>query len=753
MPTNLDCMLKLLRRLKIRSKPKLLLKRFLCTALIFALAFQGMTSLIAQAVTLTQRNLTQAPLSTAINTNVLMVMNVPNSMDQTPSGDPSWSGNSDNKAHIARSPVKNMITNYGSQGLLAFTFADATTGKLANTPQWDAASKIPAYPSRKLATYEPNKKTGVAWAWSNIQGTDGLGEALQKDTNAAEAQKLLNYLAGDASNEGTTSGTYRPRAKKLADIVNSAPVYVGQPKSGYKNAIEPTCNLATAPTACYSNFVSTNSSRTGMVYVGANDGFLHAFDASSGIEQWAYMPSALFPAIKQLTAQNYTHHFYVDGNPVPADAFIKTPNDSTTKWRTVLVGGLNAGGKGIYALDVNSPTGAAESHVMWEFGNHQTGNSAENTLTQNYDQDMGYSFSQPSVVKTANGKWVAIFGNGYNNTDNSDGHASTSGNAVLYVVDLETGVLMAKLDTGVGYAADPAGKPNGLSTPAVVDMNRDNIADYVYAGDLQGNMWRFDLTDTNASNWKVAYGCGAANDESAPAGCGNTTANPAAQPTNTPKPLFTAKTESGGMQSITTMPQVGRHPSGNGYLVFFGTGKYFETGDNILNTTRNSFYGVWDKGIAIANGRNDLQKQEVTDVHTAGTPPDTFRYISSNTVTSTSYGWYLDLPEDYERLVTNPVLDDTRIMFSTWVPAGDCENGGTGWFMALNMATGSYGGAFIKDTTAGGMQIMQGMPSSPTILRGGYKDTAVIGAGGQIVAVDLTKGGGNRRISWRDLMM
>ncbi|MDR2874457.1 MAG: hypothetical protein LBV44_00805 [Methylobacillus sp.] len=621
------------------------------------------------------------------------------------------------------------------------------TGVLTTTVVWSAADKMPAYSSRNLATWDPNQKKGAAWTWSDVQGAGGLGQALQKDTNAAEAQKLLAYLGGDTSNEGTATGKYRPRAgKKLGDIINSAPVYVSQPKSGYKNSMNPTC--VTNAAACYSNYVSTNANRTGMVYVGANDGFLHAFDASSGIEQWAYMPAAVFPTIKQLTAQSYTHRFYVDGNPVPADAFIKTPGNSTAHWSTVLVGGLNAGGQGIYALDVTTTTGAAKDRVMWEFGDHQTGAGASATKT--YDQDMGYSYSQPSIVKTANGKWAAIFGNGYNNTE-SDGYASTSGDAVLYVVDLETGVLMAKLDTGIGYAADPAGKPNGLSTPAVVDVNKDGIADYVYAGDLQGNMWKFDLTDASASNWKIAYGCGS--DPTAPNGCGNTTANPTAQPTTSPKPLFTAKTASGGMQSITTMPQVGRHPSGNGYLVYFGTGKYFEVADNALNTIRNSFYGIWDKNIAVANGRSDLQGQAVTGEYTAGSPPDNFRATTSNPVAASKYGWYIDLPKDYERLVTNPVLYDQRIMFSTWIPAsGDCEGGGTGWFMALNAATGSFGGAFVKDTTAGGMQITQGTPSSPTILNGATTDKAIIGAGGEIIGVDLTKAGGNRRVSWRDLM-
>jgi type IV pilus assembly protein PilY1 len=169
-------------------------------------------------------------------------------------------------------------------------------------------------------------------------------------------------------------------------------------------------------------------------------------------------------------------------------------------WHTVLVGGLNNGGQGIYALDITSPTGGdeaatASSKYLWEF-----------TDASDTEYDLGQTFSRPAIAHMKNGKWVAIFGNGYNNT-NPDGKVSTTGNAALYIVDLQTGSLIRKITTGVGMSADPLGtsRPNGLSTPAVVDVEGDNVADYVYAGDLFGNLWKFDVTSSNPSSWGVAY--------------------------------------------------------------------------------------------------------------------------------------------------------------------------------------------------------------------------------------------------------
>ena len=161
-------------------------------------------------------------------------------------------------------------------------------------------------------------------------------------------------------------------------------------------------------------------------------------------------------------------------------------------WHTVLVGGLNKGGQGIYALDITDPAGFTEAGatniVLWEFPDAN-------------DADLGYTFSQPSIVRLQNGQWAAVFGNGYNNTE-SDGHASTTGYAALYIVDIQTGSLIRKITTQAGAVATP----NGLATPAVVDLDGDSIAEYVFAGDLLGNMWKFDISDTGTSSDIVSSG-------------------------------------------------------------------------------------------------------------------------------------------------------------------------------------------------------------------------------------------------------
>src|SRR5690606_38982071 len=222
------------------------------------------------------------------------------------------------------------------------------------------------------------------------------------------------------------------------------------------------------------------------------------------------------------------HRYYVDGSPTVADAYIGE------RWRTLLVGGLNKGGQSVYALDVTEPQNfaenAADDIVLWEFT----------------DPDLGYSFSQPAIVRLQDGTWAAVFGNGYNNTEEDDDPSAT-GNAVLFVVDLASGALIRKLDTGVGMAGDPSGddRPNGLATVAPVDDTGNRRIDFIYAGDLFGNLWRFDLRQAAPASWSL-------------------------------RRLFLACSshpcDDADRQPITSRPSVVRHPTGRGRIVLFGTG-------------------------------------------------------------------------------------------------------------------------------------------------------------------------------------
>jgi type IV pilus assembly protein PilY1 len=327
------------------------------------------------------------------------------------------------------------------------------------------------------------------------------------------------------------------------------------------------------------------------------------------------------------------------------DAFFS--GDSS--WHTVLAGGLNAGGQGIYALDITAPSTfaatstSAQNTVLWEFSDAD-------------DADMGYSYSQPAIVRLHNGQWAAVFGNGYNNRDN-DGSQSTTGDAVLFIVDIETGSLIRKISTEYGTT----GTPNGLATPAVIDFDGDFVADYVYAGDLEGNMWKFDITDADEANWDVAFRDGS----------------------NVPQPLYVARDASSNRQPITVRPDIGRGQNGLDIMVYFGTGIYVQTSD-LTDTSSQSFYGILDTGTRFT-GRGSLGAQSVLyQGAISGTPVR----VTSDNATGTR-GWYMDLPDSGERSVANPILRAGRIIFVTTVPNSDpCLSGGTSWLMELNALNG-----------------------------------------------------------------
>ena len=552
-------------------------------------------------------------------------------------------------------------------GLLAFKIdsdpTSATYGKIV--PQsgrtdgalWDAGTLIPAPGARSIFTRVGG--SGALFSWSSF--SSGVGGQQQTYFNDNEA--LFNYI------RGTDSAAFRARSTPLGDIVNSAPTFVGPPNARYANTLE---------SVNYSSFKTTYKDRSSLIYAGANDGMLHAFDAESGVEKMAYVPGVLLPSLKGLAAVDYTdrHRFFVDGSPTVSDAFVDGA------WRTVLVGGLNKGGQGIYALNITNPddfgasTTNADKLSMWEF-------------TDADDVDLGFTYSQPAIVKLPNGKWAAVFGNGYNNTQ-SDGQVSVTGNAVVYIVDLLDGSLISKIDTGVGMSQDPTNttgapknRPNGFATLAPVDIDGDYKIDYIYGGDLFGNLWRIRLTSNgttlSTTTTKIFKAC-ASNT------CDTTNAQP-----------------------ITTRPSVTRHPSGSGVMVFFGTGKFIESIDKVAgNGGLQSFYGIWDKSPnatsdAALVSRSSLHQQQIL-------VEDDFEFTTDGVTTSyplrvttnsapdwaSKKGWFIDLQSPGvtaltgERQVTNSLVRNGRVIFTTLIPTEDpCRAGGESWLMEFNAATGS----------------------------------------------------------------
>jgi len=326
----------------------------------------------------------------------------------------------------------------------------------------------------------------------NIATTDGDGTATAflydsltpGQQSLVGSEKLVNFVRGDRTFEN--GGQFRIRISVLGDIIHSTPVHLGKPIAGYIYDD-------------YLSFAEDNTSRAERIYVGANDGMLHAFDAVNGAEVVAFIPSMVMSNLSRLAEDPYNHYYFVDGPLTIGDAHY---DDA---WHSVLVGGLGAGGKGYFALDVTDPTASSDTEAankfLWEFHNGSTGG-----------QNVGYSYARPSIVRLKSGKWAAIFGNGY---------ISADGKASLYVVNIQTGELIKELVVN-------GGANNGLSSPTVIDSSGDGYIDTAYAGDLNGNVWKFDLESTGHGSWAVAL---------------------------SGWPLFT--TTSG--QAITTAPEVGRH--------------------------------------------------------------------------------------------------------------------------------------------------------------------------------------------------
>jgi type IV pilus assembly protein PilY1 len=596
-----------------------------------------------------------------------------------------------------------------SGDLLSFTL-NSTNGNVSGTPGWTAAAILDAratpVTSRTIITH--NGSTGIPFQWdinnlTTTQKTDLLtepnGTIGDENTPAdvAKAQARLNFIRGDRTNEDSNNGSYtfRDRSKLLGDIVDSDPVFVGKPQSAWPN----TAPFPTATGQTYSNFSAANLSRDEMVYVGANDGMLHGFKASDGSEAIAYIPGALYSSgnatsgLHYLTDPAYTHRFYVDMPSTVEDAYFNT--GSGAAWHTILIGGERAGGKGIFALDVTDPASFSETNAaqiaLWEFDNSD-------------DADIGYSFSKPTIAMMANGRWAAIFGNGYNN--NGDGTAK------LFILFLDggldgvwtSGTDYIELSTGVGSivagdCANSSSDCNGLSTPQTADINSDHIVDRVYAGDLKGNLWAFDLSSAFTSIWNVAYS-------------GN--------------PLFIAG------KPITSKPMLVTHPTQPAgttpnLLVYFGTGQYLVSSD-VSTTDVQAFYGVWDHGISSITSSSLVEQTFLTNTFTNGTVDVTskFSVLTNNAVDYNSKnGWFIQLTQNTgERVIVDPDVVDDLLYFNTWIPdSSPCSAGGSGVLMSVELDTGGRSASAPFDLNG------DGVIDNKDLLTGGSGSTTYAASG------------------------
>jgi type IV pilus assembly protein PilY1 len=531
--------------------------------------------------------------------------------------------------------------------LLAFDIE--SDGGLANSAAWDAGQLLNERPSgyfaseRRVFTYDPQDRTGRTFFYNNLNDEQKLVMDTNPDTGRVDnlGPERVLHLRGFDGNEGNP---FRRRQHRLGDLVSSDPVFVGGPNFffDFDN---------------YVGYAEANQNRTPVVYVGANDGMLHAFNADSGQEIFTYVPDAIMSDMPSLTSPNYAHRFYVDGSPSYSDAQIDGA------WRSILAGGLRSGGQGIYALDISNPSSFGANNVLWEF-------------TDEDDPDLGYTFSQPTIARMQNGEWAVIFGNGYNNTEN-DGNASATGEAVLYIAFLDRGLDgwsagdFVKISTGAGQVNDP----NGLGSPGVVDVDGDFIADYIYAGDLRGNLWKFDVTGSTPSSWDVDFGG---------------------------QPLFEAESPSGGPQPIIERPGAVLHPTGgdNGILVTFGTGKFIENEDRSTeNQPTQSVYAIWDLDASPSISSNDhgFSRSQLAQVRFAENSG--FRILDDNSEVPEWFnedgspndrGWYLDLPLSGERVIEPVLIRSNTLFFVTLIPnSNPCAAGGSGFLIGLDVRNGS----------------------------------------------------------------
>ena len=342
------------------------------------------------------------------------------------------------------------------------------------TPLWRASEVLPAANARKI--YYGSTSTAKEFKWSNM--TSAEQKAMGGSTESI-GSKVVDYVRGNQSDEKRfPGGIFRNRNKILGDLVNSSPELVAEPMDlNYQR-------YNWEGSTSYRAFIEGPAkSRAKMIYVGGNDGMLHGFDATTGVEKFAYIPkNVMTPTVgdtvnvlKKYTDPAYLHRFSVDGTPVAVDVFINS------SWKTILVGGLGRGsanhsGGGFYALDITDPSAFDESKVLWD---------------KSFGEAVTY-LGEPQVTRTNTGQWVVILGYGYNNSSYKSG---------ILVVDLATGTIIKQLPTSAGTSANP----NGMSDLSLLDINSDGLTDWVYGGDLHGKIWKFDLSGTSTSAWNVAY--------------------------------------------------------------------------------------------------------------------------------------------------------------------------------------------------------------------------------------------------------
>jgi type IV pilus assembly protein PilY1 len=637
---------------------------------------------------------------------------------------------------------------------------------IAPTPNWDAscyltggtcsttgvtgmAAQVPS--TRQMLTWSGS--AGIPFEYGNLTTTQqqaiDLGDVATASCNAttlyATADRV-NYLRGARTCEVSTTGVgeFRRRSSVLADIMDSSPVWVGAPNAPYSAVWNDRLNSSdalpenSAGQSSYAAFATAQQNRQQVVYVGANDGLVHGFrsgtfNASSGAcssnpiascftnndgkELLAYMPGAVVPMIHSSTNANvdfsnvqYGHNFFVDATPGTGDLFYNS------SWHSWLVGGLGAGGSAIYAIDITNPGNFSETNASSLVMGEWTSASITCTNVTSCGKNLGNTYGTPQIRRLHDGRWALIFGNGF---------GSTSGDAGIFIGVLNPTTAVPTfyyLSTGTGGTTNP----NGIAFTTAADLDGDHMTDYIYAGDLQGNLWRFDLTSATESSWAV-----------------------------TPGPMF--KTPAG--QPITTAPVIASGAPSTGLqqqlMILFGTGQkqpLTNASAATFATGTQSLYGVWDWNLTAWNSissahyaattlastglsgngtlsASNLQAQTVSvnattqDREIASNATICWASQSSCTGSAAKFGWTLNLPGTQEQVIYNPALVAQALTVNSIVPAANspisCTNfTDTGFTYVISAMTGgAFNQVFLPPS-----EVAAGLGTNPA-----YADQKAIG--------------------------
>ncbi|GMG92048.1 PilC/PilY family type IV pilus protein [Cupriavidus metallidurans] len=712
----------------------------------------------------------------------------------------NWWGelSAQNLLYDASSDTVSMSTtaNWNASCVLTGGSCPSTGG--TNTAQAPAA--------RKILTWSGS--AGIPFRWDGTYTPPAAVQTLMTAGDASATNKRLNYLRGDRTNEITTSGTglYRARTGVLGDIMDSSPTWVGAPSSPYSgpwtDALYKTATAA-EPNGSYDTFKQNNALRQNIVYVGANDGLLHGFrsgyydaggnfvgsDASKpndGSEAIAYMPGAVLKTIHSstsaldLASAQYVHNYFVDATPGTGDLYYQNA------WHTWLVGGLGPGanatgpigdktttgtGGAIYALDVTNPAGFADdaatasSLVIGEWDNTLkcTGNTSCGT-------NLGNTYGTPVIRRLHNGNWAVLFGNGLN---------SASGSAGLYVMlvnPADGSKSFLYLDTGYGPAKDPAGKnsKNGIAYVTPADLDGDHITDYVYAGDMFGNVWRFDLTSNAPANWSASA-----------------------------KPLLATGLPITSKVAVAAVPGSGTGANAiPRVMVSFGTGRRLEqtqSSEAVFESATQSLFGVWDwnmtawNGVAPASAKYaalatapqplaiaNLTAQSITNEGRASSNTAMLRTVSATAVCwqgstvcssgNTKYGWQLPLSTNPgEQVIYNPVIAYGMFIVNTTIPPSSAAAQAlscntevpTGFTMGVSMSTGGAASqSFFSTANSNTFPLLNGgivsgiglsgtgSPSIVTAQKRPYIVQQTVGGTGVVTQINPGANATGSRINW-----